>query len=72
MNLASQKILNSGETGQRRVTETNHQVALNVRNLMINDLGHGPERLALESEPIEAIEARRLGKPAPAKRLNKA
>lgn len=58
MNLAREKILQDGISGETRAIATNRAVAENVRQTMINHVGHGPESLPLEPEPIKVVRKR--------------
>lgn len=58
MELASEKLSNDFTSGEGHAIATNREVAKSVRATMVQEVGHGPERLPLEKEPIRAVEAR--------------
>ena len=58
MELASEKLANDFKSGEEHAISANRDVARSVRQTMIKEVGHGPESLQLEREPIKALEAR--------------
>lgn len=58
MELATEKLSNDFTSGEDHAISTNRDVARSVRETMIKEVGHGPESLPLEREPIKAVEAR--------------
>jgi DNA-damage-inducible protein D len=58
MELATEKLSNDLRSGEAHAINTNRDVARSVRQTMIDEVGHGPEKLPLEGEPIKAVEAR--------------
>jgi DNA-damage-inducible protein D len=62
--LAAEKILNDGISGQANAIRANREVAQRVRKLVITEAGRAPEDLPLEPEPIQAVR-KRLNAPAP-------
>jgi DNA-damage-inducible protein D len=66
MELASEKLSTDLRSGEAHAINANREVAKRVRQTMIDEVGHGPEKLPLEKEPIKAVAARAkkaLGKP---------
>ena len=66
MELASEKLASDHTSGEEHAIQTNREVASSVRKTMIAEVGHGPEKLPLEREPIKVIERqmRKLNKPS--------
>lgn len=56
--LAAEKIMNDGISGQAYAIEANREVAKRVRKLVISEAGRAPEDLALEPEPIQTVRKR--------------
>lgn len=65
-NLAAEKLLNDGTTGEQNAISVNREVAAEVRALVIKKAGKAPEDFPLEPEPIKAVR-KRLSKSAPAR-----
>jgi hypothetical protein len=68
MELASEKLSADTVSGEDHAIRTNREVGRSVRSTMIAEVGHGPEKLPLERQPIRTIEGQlreigRLGKP---------
>lgn len=59
MELASEKLSADFQSGEDHAIKTNREVAKRVRQTMIDEVGHGPEKLPLEKESIQALEASR-------------
>jgi DNA-damage-inducible protein D len=62
MELAAERLSKEGVSGEDRAVRVNREVGKTVRETMKQQLGHGPEHLPLEAEPIRAVEARLLGR----------
>ena len=56
MELASERLAADTVSGEDHAIRTNREVGKSVRNTMISQVGHGPEKLHLEREPIRSIE----------------
>jgi DNA-damage-inducible protein D len=69
MELASEKIVQAGKSGEAHAITLNREVAQGVRKAMREQIGYGPEKLPTEPEPIDAVKARALGKSS-TKRVN--
>ena len=67
MELTAERLAQNPGGGEDRAIRMNREIGQRVRQTMEAEIGHGPERLPLESEPIRAVEARLLGKPEPKK-----
>lgn len=57
-NLAREKILNEGVTGEARAIRANLEVAQSVRGIVKMHAGMNPEDLPLEAEPIQQVQKR--------------
>lgn len=57
-NLAAEKILNEGVTGERNAIQVNLEVAIQVRNVVIQQAGKAPEDLPIEPDTIKDVERR--------------
>lgn len=70
MELASEKLSADTISGEDHAIRTNREVGRSVRRTMIAEVGHGPERLPLERQPIRSIEGqlREIGKLGKAKK----
>jgi DNA-damage-inducible protein D len=68
MELASEKIVQAGKSGESHAIRLNLEVAQGVRKAMKDQIGVGPESLPTEKEAIREVKARALGK-LPPKRL---
>jgi DNA-damage-inducible protein D len=62
--LAAEKILNDGISGEAAAIKTNREVARHVRKLVISEAGRAPEDLPLEPEPIQEVR-KRIKSPSP-------
>lgn len=58
INLAAEKILNEGITGERNAITANHEVAQHVRSVVIKQAGKAPEDLDVEPDTIKEVEKR--------------
>lgn len=56
--LAAEKILKDGISGQDAAISANREVARRVRKLVISEAGRTPEELPLEPEPIQVVRKR--------------
>lgn len=56
MELASEKLAADWRSGEDHAIKTNREVGESVRRTMIAEVGHGPEKLALERQPIKELE----------------
>lgn len=65
MELTAERLAQEPGGGEERAIKLNREIGQRVRQTMVVEIGHGPEDLPLESEPIKAVEARLLGKPTP-------
>lgn len=55
MELASEKLASDTLSGENHAIHTNREVGRSVRKTMISEIGHGPEILELEHEPIKVL-----------------
>ena len=67
MELAAERLAQDPSGGEERAIGLNRAIGQRIRQTMVDEIGHGPERLPLEGEPIKAVEARLLGKFQPKK-----
>lgn len=56
--LAAEKILNDGISGEAAAISANREVASRVRKIVISEGGRAPEDLPLEPEPIQVVRKR--------------
>jgi DNA-damage-inducible protein D len=56
--LAAEKILKDGISGEQAAISANREVAGRVRKLVISEAGRAPEDLELEPEPIQVVKKR--------------
>lgn len=57
-NLAKERLLRDGQSGQDRAIRINQETAADVRKIIINQTGQTPESLPLAKEPIAAVRKR--------------
>lgn len=61
MELAAERLSQSSISGEDHAIKVNREVGEKVRATMKAELGHGPEHLPLEPEPIKNVKKRLLG-----------
>lgn len=65
MELAAERLSQSFISGEDHAIKVNREVGEKVRATMKAELGHGPEDLPLEPEPIKTVKKRLLGRGKP-------
>ncbi len=63
MELTAESLAQQPSGGEARAIRVNREIGERVRKTMVDEIGHGPEKLALEAETIKAVKARLARRP---------